>query len=85
MINSLVLENIYTTNHVKDERGNVVNIFPTETPKIVAEFLYEYIQQYRYKVLIVFEDLCIPSVRKTVSLMLKNRAYQILDLKAKSK
>ena len=189
MTNS-VLEKIYTTNHVKDREGNSINVFPTATPKIVSEFLSEYIKEYNcqktlevgmayglstvaicqthsdkgsgshiaidpyqnkaYKSvgvlnveraglaqrlrfieessvtalpqlvaegekldfafidgchlfdytlieffyidmlletggLIVFDDLWMPSVRKTVSFVLQNRAYKILPLKAKSK
>lgn len=34
--------------------------------------------------LIVFDDLWMPSIRKAVSFVLKNRAYKILHLKAKS-
>ena len=45
MTNS-VLEKIYTTNHVEDEQGNSINVFPTATPKIVAQFLSELIQKY---------------------------------------
>ena len=45
MTNS-VLEKIYTTNHVEDNKGNSINVFPTATPKMVAEFLSEYIKEY---------------------------------------
>lgn len=188
MTNS-VLEKIYTTNHVEDDGGNSINVFPTATPKIVAEFLSEYIHQYNCQKtleigmayglstvaicqahadkgsgthiaidpyqskawksigllnveraglaqklrfmeessaialpqlvreekkldlafidgghlfdytlleffyidllletggLIIFDDLWMPSIRKTVAFVLKNRAYEILPLKAKS-
>ena len=43
---NLVLEKIYTTDRVEDERGNSINIFPTATPKIVAQFLSELIEKY---------------------------------------
>ena len=45
MINS-VLENIYVTNNVEDDKGNSISVFPVATPKIVGDFLYEYIQKY---------------------------------------
>ncbi len=45
MTNS-VLDKIYTNNQVEDTQGNSINIFPVATPKIVGEFLYEYIQNY---------------------------------------
>lgn len=188
MINS-VLEKIYSTNAVEDNEGNFIDVFPVATPKIIADFLYEYIQSYnsqktieigmayglssvaicqahtdrgsgshiaidpsqstkwksigklnvakaglaqRLRVMeessvtalpkllaqgekftlafidgchlfdytlleffyldmllevggaIVFDDLWMPSIRKTVSFVLKNRAYEILPLKSKS-
>lgn len=43
---SPLLEKIYTTECVEDKEGNSINIFPDATPKILAEFLYEYVRQY---------------------------------------
>jgi len=44
---SPILEKIYSTECVEDNEGNSINVFPDATPKIVAEFLYEYIRQHK--------------------------------------
>ena len=45
MINS-VLDNIYTNECIKDEQGNSINVFPVATPRIIAEYLYDFVKNY---------------------------------------